>query len=135
MKTYQYVYLGIRSDTLSPDEITAILEVEPDETKIKASGRSAPPIPRVHHWNLVCRDPDAHIDEQVAKVVARLRPHAEAIRRLSQREDLDVTLQLVRYFNDNEDGQEDIHGWHLDSDTLAFLVFIGATIDADEYGL
>lgn len=68
-------------------------------------------------------------------VSSSVRFHGEAIRLLAQRPDVDVTLQLVRYFNDDEDGQDGIVGWHLDLDTLKFLVSVAANVDADEYGL
>jgi len=135
MRTDQYVYVAIRSGSISAEQITTLLDLEPDAVTVKASHRPDPPRPREHKWAIECRQQDLRIDEQVDRVLARLRPHSEAVRRLAQLPDVSVTLQMVRYFNDDQDGQDGVLGWHLSLEALEFLISISASIDSDEYGL
>ena len=134
MRTDQYVYLGIWSDALTPAQIAAIVGLEPDAISVKASKRLDPPVPRSNRWAVECRDPGAQIGDQVERLVARLRPHIEGLKRIATEPNVSIGLQMVRYFN-SADGQDDVEGWHLDLDILAFLVSISASIDSDEYGL
>ncbi|MEV5208906.1 hypothetical protein AB0K35_15660 [Micromonospora sp. NPDC053740] len=48
--------------------------------------------------------------------------------------DLPSTLQVVRYFNDDDGDQQHRLGWHLDRRSLEFLRHTGAELDVDEYG-
>ncbi|MFF2819911.1 DUF4279 domain-containing protein [Kitasatospora cineracea] len=148
----QYAYFGLSSLTMSAAEMTAVLGIEPDEITVRGSrstGRRVLPV--LHLWKVVCREPGLGVDEQVARVVARLAPHADAIAALTRRLDAEdgegpsAVLEVVRVFND-EDGQDRLAGtppelvegpgllgWHLGRDVLAFLHATGAALDVDEY--
>lgn len=61
-----------------------------------------------------------------------------------------ATLQIVRYFEDEDGEDEDLRetvpglerlsgqhqllGWHMEPKIIAFLADVGAEIDVDEYG-
>ncbi|GAA2775969.1 MULTISPECIES: DUF4279 domain-containing protein [Kitasatospora] len=148
----QYVYFGLSSLTMPAAEMTAVLGIEPDEIKVRGSRFTEPKVvPVLHRWKIVCREPGLRVDEQVARVVARLEPHVDAIAALAQRLDAEdrqgpsAVLEVVRKFND-EDGQDrlasappeiigghDLLGWHLEREVLAFLHATGAALDVDEY--
>ncbi|WP_449065152.1 DUF4279 domain-containing protein [Planomonospora algeriensis] len=70
MPVNQYVYFALSSYDTSAADITAILGIEPDETTVRGSRIADPshPVPAVHRWKIVCRDPELTIDEQIAHV-------------------------------------------------------------------
>jgi hypothetical protein len=150
MKIEQYAYFGIYSDEMPPDEITARVGVEPDHVAVRGSRIQDPPRPVSHMWHVECREPGLTVDEQIARVVARVGPKRAAIRALVESSsDTGAVLRIVRYF-DSDQGEEeeltvvgDLHkltgqhqllGWHLSSDVLDFVRDVHAEIDADEYG-
>lgn len=151
MPVSQYAYFALGSRHTTAIEMAAFLGLEPDETRIRGSRVSNPPRPVFHSWKIVCREPGLRVDEQLARVLDRLRPHtdriAELTRRLSAQDEAGTSavLQVVRYFNDDEDlgqtpspdspDQPNLFGWHLDPDVLTFLSATGAELDVDEYDM
>ncbi|KJS61981.1 DUF4279 domain-containing protein [Streptomyces rubellomurinus] len=149
----QYAYFGLSSLNMSAAEMTAVLGIEPDEIAVRGSRFTEPKVvPVLHRWKIVCREPGLSVDEQVARVVARLEPYVDAIAALTRKLDAEdcqggssAVLEVVRMFND-EDGQDRLAsappeliegpgllGWHLGRDVLAFLHATGAALDVDEY--
>jgi Domain of unknown function (DUF4279) len=145
----QYVHFVIFSDTLSGAAIADLVGLEPDRIAVRGSRRTDPPIPRSHRWEVVCESHGMPIDEQVEAVLERLRPIESALTDVTTSPHCTAVLQLVRYF-DHEDGepeevsdpndrlqklpgQHQLLGWYLPHKDLAFLVRLGASIDADEY--
>ncbi|MEV0092236.1 DUF4279 domain-containing protein [Streptomyces sp. NPDC050738] len=151
MPLHQYVYFALFSRHTSAAEMAELLGIEPDEVSVRGSRSTHPAvIPVEHSWKIVCREPGLRVDEQVAHVLDRLRPHADRIAglagQLSAEESGGAVLEIVRYFNDVEHDQEQLEpdspeqpphlfGWHLDSDVLAFLAATGAALDVDEYDM
>ncbi|WP_406290135.1 DUF4279 domain-containing protein [Embleya sp. NBC_00896] len=151
MPLHQYVYFALRSERTSAHEMTAALGIEPDETTVRGSRIAEPAIPVCHGWKIVCREPGLRVDEQVAHVLDRLRPHTERIAALTREPDREgesgssAVLQIVRYFNAVESAVEtdrpstserpNLFGWHLDRDVLDFLAATGADLDVDEYDM
>ncbi|MBR7836262.1 DUF4279 domain-containing protein [Actinospica durhamensis] len=160
MPLHQYAYFALASRHTSAAEMAAFLGIEPDETMVRASRLLTQPraIPASHAWKVVCRDPGLRVDEQVARVIARLAPHTERIaalvERLKAEEDGEygsAVLEIVRYFNDDEEGptsddgvpawrtstteKPNMFGWHLDRHVLNFLTATGAVLDVDEYDM
>lgn len=147
----QYVYFALSSEHITAREMTAVLGIEPDETSVRGSRRTAPvALPACHRWKISCREPGLRVDEQIANILGRLQPHTERIAALVARLATEVgpgaaVLQVVRYFNDSpgEAGEADQAidqppkplSWHLDHDVLSFLSATGATIDVDEYDM
>ena len=153
MRIRQYVYFSVYSKTATADEIASYLGLDPDRILVRGSRSTDPPRPPEHSWELQCDSPGLTIDGQAASVLDRLRGVEDRL--VTIRADLlgeggGCSLQLVRYFNDDEGeeeelsppdarlqqlaGQHQLLGWHLDADSLNFLSRIGAEIDADEYG-
>ena len=154
MLVNQYVYFALFSRDTSAAEITAILGLEPDETRVRGSRMPEPDaIPVFHCWKVVCREPGLRVDEQVARILERLAPHTEAIAALARRLDAEdrqgsgAALEIVRHFNDEagrkdhplrrdaQAGAPDLLGWHLSREVLEFLHATGAVLDVDEYDL
>ena len=155
MPISQYVYFALSSRDTSAAEMTAILGIEPDEISVSGSRIANPrSIPVLHRWKVVCREPGLCIDEQVARVLARLAPHMDDIAALARRLDAEVprspsaVLEVVRYFKAETDDQpdrladedapaaaSDLFGWHLGRDVLDFLQVTGAVLDVDEYDM
>ncbi|MGW2207057.1 DUF4279 domain-containing protein [Streptomyces sp. NPDC001774] len=147
----QYVYFALSSEHTSAQEMTALLGIQPDETKVRGSRIVQPAIPVCHRWMLVCRAPGLRVDEEIAHVLDRLRPHTDRIADLARRLDEEpgagtaAKLQVVRYFREADEPSKDSHlrteekpnlfGWSLDQEVLDFLAATGAFLDIDEYDL
>ncbi|MCX5117886.1 DUF4279 domain-containing protein [Micromonospora sp. NBC_00362] len=140
MRVHQYVYFSLRSDRLPSREMATRLGMEPDEISVKGSKRENPPVPAVHSWRVVCRDSGLTVDEQIDRIIDRLGPIADQIAALvrvideAEGEGITSTLQVVRYFNDDDGDQHQRLGWHLDRRALEFLHHTRAELDVDEYG-
>ncbi|MBO2464697.1 DUF4279 domain-containing protein [Actinomadura violacea] len=154
MPVRQYVYFALFSRHVTAHEMTAVLRIAPDEVSVRGSRFTTPTeVPVSHAWEIVCREPGLCVDEQITRVLDRLRPHADRVAGLAARLAADdeehggAVLQVVRYFEDADPGSEEqalgspapqepnLFGWHLDGPTLAFLVELGAELDVDEYDL
>ncbi|MFI8393008.1 DUF4279 domain-containing protein [Streptomyces sp. NPDC085540] len=154
MPLHQYVYFALSSRRITAQEITDVLGIAPDETKVVNPRRlpvdAANPFCQV--WKVVCREPGLCVDEQIAHVLGRLRSRtdliAELMRQYNSADDeepgLDARLEVVRYFNDDErqdeagqpqDRQHNLFGWALDREAIAFLAATGAFLDVDEYDM
>ena len=152
MRIRQYAYFALFSESMPATEITARLMIEPDKVMIKGSRRAEPPSPVKHAWEVICDDRGMTVDEQVRKVIDRVRPCQAAIAELTREPDALcwAVLEVVRYFDDQTGeeeelsspdaqlqklrGQHHLLGWHLDREILTFLIAVNAEIDADEYG-
>lgn len=144
MQVDQYVCFALKSHRTPAADMTAFLGIEPDEVMVRGSKRASPPIPVVHAWQAVCREPGRRVDEQAACVLARLVPHTARIADLARRLDAEVedgegsaVLEVVRRLRASEDTPPaaDLLGWFLDRDALAFLAATGASLDVDEYDM
>jgi hypothetical protein len=151
LKLKQYSNFTVWSQTLTPDELTKLLGVEPDETRVRgsrwpeASGRK--PVPRSHMWTVACRDGKLNVTDQIESVVRRLAPAREAIRALVEQEDATAMLTVARFFGDDE-GEEQVtywsddprvdvlpFGWYLDSSVIDFLSYVRAALNVGEYDM
>lgn len=151
MPVDQYVYFALSSQNTPTVEMAAVLGIDPDETKVRGSRTAAPePVPALHRWKIVCREPGLRVDEQITRVLERLAPHTDRIAALARRLDGEngspsAVLQIVRHFNDQPAKQDpsatgqterpNQFGWHLDRDVLEFLQATGAVLDVDEYDM
>ncbi|WP_093440873.1 DUF4279 domain-containing protein [Streptomyces sp. Cmuel-A718b] len=156
MPLRQYVYFALSSRRITAQEITDLLGIEPDETRVINPRRlpADPAKPFCQVWQVVCRGPGLHVDEQIACALGRLRPQtdriAELMRQFNSAEDegepgLEARLEVVRYFNEDEQQQEagqpqegerhNLFGWALDREAIEFLAATGAYLDVDEYDM
>ncbi|MGW6469254.1 DUF4279 domain-containing protein [Streptomyces rubiginosohelvolus] len=148
MPLRQYVYFALSSRRVTAQEITDLLGIEPDETRVINPRRlpADPAKPFCQVWKVVCREPGLHVDEQIARVLSRLRHRtdriAELMKQFNSAEDeeepgLEARLEVVRYFNDEqqERGEHNLFGWALDREAIDFLAATGAYLDVDEYDM
>lgn len=142
MRVNQYVYFAVRSGDMTGEQMTARLGVQADETVIRGSRQTEPPVPVCHVWRVVCRKPDMTVDEQIDEVIGRLEPVAGRIRELAAELDgveagASAVLQIVRYYEPSDQDQpeqRDLLGWHLGTGVIEFLRRTHAELDVDEYG-
>lgn len=154
MQVDQYVYFALKSEHVSAAEMAARLGLEPDVVTIRGNRRLEPPHPAVHIWQVNGpRSSERPVDDMILALVGRLEPYAKMIGAVA--EELDrhepghtATLQVVRFFGDEEDGvaapvvpalpsipaRHRPLGWHLDRRVLDFLQITRAELDVDEYG-
>ncbi|WP_344243490.1 DUF4279 domain-containing protein [Actinocorallia libanotica] len=151
MPVRQYVYFGLFSERMSAVEMTAWLGVEPDAFTVRGSRRREPAVPVRHAWKVECREDGLPVDEQISRILMRLRPHLDKIAELSEHLNEEeagnrVVLQVVRYFNDEADAPDadssaettegpNLFGWHLGHEIMTFMSMVGAVLDVDEYDL
>jgi hypothetical protein len=145
MPPRQYAYFALFSQHTSADDMTSQLGITPDEVTVRGSRFTEPAVVPVNHsWMVVCREPGLRVDEQITRILDRLRPHTDRICDLTgqlARTDGGAVLHIVRYFNDTgqtHPGAADaptLLGWHLDRKALDFLNATGAELDIDEYDM
>ncbi|MEV8448678.1 DUF4279 domain-containing protein [Streptomyces parvus] len=148
MPLHQYVYFALSSRRITAQEITDLLGIEPDETRVVNPRHlpADPANPFWQDWKVVCREPGLCVDEQIARVLGRLRPQtdriAELVKQFNSAEDegepgLEARLEVVRYFNDEqqERGEHNLFGWALGREAIDFLAATGAYLDVDEYDM
>jgi hypothetical protein len=145
MPLLQFSSFSLFSQHISADEMTSRLGLEPDEVTVRGSRFTEPRvIPVFHRWKVECRDSDLRVDEQIARLLERLKPHTDRIAGLSRQlatRDGGAVLQVVRYFNDTDPDLPrtpdslNLFGWHLDRAVMDFLMATGAELDVDEYDL
>ena len=159
MRVRQRAYFGIWSTTLSPPEITGALRIEPDEVMAKGGRRAGPPpMPKYHLWKVLSGLPmDGPIGPHLETLLPRIEPAKDRIRELLRRGNgTFARLEVVRYFEEGDEefdeatyglgeeelakgwtrvsGQHPFLGFALEHDVIAFLNYIGAYMDFDEYG-
>lgn len=150
MRIRQYSYFALRSETVSAVEIARRVGLQPDRTKTRGSQERDPPRPKHHSWEIVCDQTGMSVDDQIARILDRLRSRRDAIRELAEGSECAGTLQVVRYFHDDQGeeeelpshprgvvrlpGQHQLLGWHLARSVMEFLLYVGAELDIDEYG-
>ncbi len=156
MRVRQRVSFILFSTQVSAAEITARLGLEPDRIGVRGSRRPTPPVPRCHSWRITCDDRGLAVDDQLARVVARLASHKDRIGLLARElragdpQHGGAAMAVARYFDTDEGeeeelsppdeplqklpGQHQLLGWVLDRDVLEFLLAVDAILDVDEYG-
>lgn len=128
----QYCYFWIASQTVTADQITAVVGIEPDRVTVRGSKSTAPRVvPVEHSWALVC-DRHGPIADQVTAVLNRIERSAHAVRELVDGHQAWAGLTMVRYFGDADGGYEAM-GWSLTTEQVALLAAMGACIQSDEY--
>jgi hypothetical protein len=154
------VYLSVFSTDTTATQMASVIGIKPDSISVRAARIPEMDLPRRHRWNVECREPGLTVDEQIMRIVTRVRAKLPKIANLItelEREDPPggAVLQVVRYINANEDGveghrkdvssdgwsdseelssQSDLLGWHISQDVMEFLRIIRADLDVDEYG-
>jgi hypothetical protein len=153
MRLRQYVYFAIRSDTVTADQVTAALGLQPDQVMVRGSKDPERVIPCQHGWDLKCDEPGLKVDEQLDIVMQKMTPAIPALLALLDREpDITTHVQVVRYLETDEEddyvppvvthngvelelagGQHLLLGFGFGVAAMAFLHRTRATVDVDEY--
>ncbi|MEV4611451.1 DUF4279 domain-containing protein [Kitasatospora sp. NPDC049258] len=132
MPVRQYASFVLSGPSTSAERMAAFLDLAPDET-------AGPPAGATHRWKAVCRESDLTVDEQIARILERLRPRAARIAELAGRlraEGGGAALEVVRFFGAaGPAGGPSLFGWALDPEVLRFLLDTGADLDVDEHDL
>ncbi|RWD60224.1 MAG: DUF4279 domain-containing protein [Mesorhizobium sp.] len=83
-------FLAVRSKTLTPHEISDLLEIDADRDVIKGSERTPPrPRPKYHGWNISCRfDNYVDLDLAIRELALRLGEKVENLFRLRNHDQL-----------------------------------------------
>src|ERR1700709_2158492 len=101
MRVAQYVYFGIRSDTVPADAISEALQLTPDDVMVRAAREPERVSPRQHGWYVRCDTPGLCVDDQLAVVIQRIKPALPALDRLlEQHADLSTVVTAVRKFGE-----------------------------------
>jgi uncharacterized protein DUF4279 len=87
----QYVYVSLWSDSITPDELTARIGIEPDCVHVRGSRFSGPnPVPRHHMWEVRCDEHNMKLDAQIESVLGR------------KHDDVSGRLKAGRFFGDDK---------------------------------
>jgi len=130
-KSEFHVTLIVQSDSVSPDEVTSILQLEP--TKVWKPGdpvaAESNRVVKTNIWRLTSTaDPMQYISEPlIDALLAVIQPKRARFSLLPK--DRFIELQCAVYFMDN------LPGIALRPDHVAFLAELGASFDVDLYRL
>ena len=91
----QRAYLRLASDGRPPDEITALVGVQPDSSKLRGSRVTGPPpLPRSHPWLLESGVSDqAPLSSHLDALLPRLVEIANGMRSFTSRTDSSATCR------------------------------------------
>jgi len=151
MKIYQYADFVVKSDSLSPDDITGALLLEPSSVSWRGARSKEPMMPRTNVW---CRRAVGVgcVDDLVRELVELIEPRAAKLGSLTEDGVATATISLMRSFGDDDGveedegdlglpenlvrlpGQHQLLGFHLDVDLMKRLVALSCSVDFDEYG-
>lgn len=129
----QYAYLLVRSDHLTPGELTSRIGTEPSEARERGSRREGPPpVPRCHIWSYRPEvPPGVQLQAHLKAVEEFLTSHVGGLRALVDEDLATVTLEIVRTVETV--AREDHLGLSIDRRLVDALTDCGASIDIDEY--
>lgn len=128
------MYLRLISHTIQPDEMTARLQVDPDEVAAMGSRRRPASPPRQHAtWKLHAKSESTSARTEDLELAAlKWGPAlAESIRKLVDSGDVDASLVIVQEIRDIDDGQQ--KGIALGVELLAWMATARAGLDIDQY--
>lgn len=150
MRIRQQSCFAVSSPDLSVAELSNRLKVPADQLIVAGSRSPSPKRPIENSWRVTCDTAGLTIGEQVAELVSRLEPARAALKDMASAGCARTTLQIVRYFDDEDgededltgtvpglerlSGQHQLLGWNMESRIIGFLADVGAEVDVDEYG-
>ena len=111
MRIRQHCSFGFTSTSVTADDMTARLGLEPDRILVRGSRRAEPPRPVFHIWEVRCDESSLRVDDQVERLVDRLEPYADAIGALAEELERDgggSYLSVVRHFDDEHGEEEEL---------------------------
>ena len=135
VRTRHYVYFALKSEVRTGAEMGKRIGLAADRVRVR--GSMVPSDPRPHTWEIIANEPELRVDEQIARVMDRIRPYQHAIRDCVSIEPCKATLNASRLWLDTTREGPGFHhpvGWHLSADVMAFLLDVGAELKVREYG-
>jgi hypothetical protein len=138
------------SKVLTSQEIENKLGIKADKHEHWGKGRLRldPTYQITNVWKLLAEG-QTRVDDQIEALIKRMLRVEQPLIKLIDSDNVEITLQVVRYFNDADDGEQEIieadgdfvklsgqHqllGWYVSSKDLAFLARVNADLDVDEY--
>jgi hypothetical protein len=132
MRVEQEVSLVIKSTSLSPDEITNRVGLDPDESVRMGSRLSidGQPRPKSHLWIMRSGLPNVDVEAQICTLIDRVGDHADRIGSLSDATTANFMQVVRRYFPDPEEAEL---GFFLSTEIVSFLSATRSGFDFDEY--
>lgn len=123
--TRTFVRLLVRSDTVSPLQVTEIIGLEPDRVRIKGHLRPRTSlINKRHEWCRSSHLPESStLEEHLAKLVADLADYELGLKSLSHCE---IVISCAIY----ADSEPMVY---FDAATVSAIARIGAAVDVDLY--
>lgn len=123
------VYFALFAEDFDPDEVTEIIGIEPTKTRRKGN-----PIRRHTSWIYSTgkiEDEVVDVYEMSSSLIAKLAPHAEKIIKAKEKFSLEAVLEVVLTVTPDDTKSTPAIGF--ESEVIAFVHKIGATIDIDTY--
>lgn len=145
----QYSYLTVSSKVLTSQEIEDTLKLKADKHTFWGKGRLRmdPTYQISNVWELIVNE-STRVDDQIELLIKRVLPVKDRLVELKRSTDIEVSISVVRHFDDPEGehemidedaefiklpGQHQLLGWHLSTKVIKFLHETEAEIDIDEY--
>lgn len=128
-----YAYFGIKGD-FDPLDASRTIPVSPDECIAKHSRNPEHKVPRIsilRYAEVSTHDRLIDVYVLAEKVVEKLEPHQEALRRMIDTHGVDALLEVVLHLPVSKDVSLPILGFS--QRVVRFLAATGASIDIDCY--
>ncbi len=127
------VYFAFDGDDFNPNEITKLLKIQPTNIRLKNSLPSGK-LPKFSSWifssdNII--DEIIDIYDMTAVLVKTFESKVDVINEIKQRFNVTTRLEIVLSFSTDEEVSTPIIGF--ETDTIAFLAKVGASVDIDTY--
>ncbi|RWM73297.1 MAG: DUF4279 domain-containing protein [Mesorhizobium sp.] len=123
-------FLSIRSETLTPADISELLAMKPDREVIKGSLRTPPrPRPPKHGWNISCRFDDyVDLDVAIKELMLKLDGKFGSVVRLARQEnDVNVSVKIAIA------PESELVPMFFSAETIGLLGDIGASLDIEYF--
>lgn len=122
-------YFIIYCDTISPQEITQQLNIDPTEVCIKGEVSTNNTRPsRFTSWRISTEYEFSYdINDQLSKIISQLIDKKEQLKQISLQSEL-LCFEVVIRIENNE-----VPATYFAADTLKFMADIGSNIDIDQY--
>jgi hypothetical protein len=123
------VYFCLYGDDFDPDAVTKVIGINPTRTK-----RKGDPIPRCSSWHYSTGKIEndlVDVYELSSSLIAKLAPYSDNILKVKRDYNLKAILEVVLTISPDDSKSTPAIGF--ESEVIAFLHKVGATIDIDTY--
>jgi hypothetical protein len=123
------VYFGLFGDDFDPDEVTALVGIEPTKTARKGN-----PIPKQASWILstgMIEDDVIDVYEMSSEIIEKLEPLKNQIIEVMKKYELEAVLEVVLKVTSDDSKSTPAIGF--EANVIKFLSDVDAFIDVDTY--